>query len=48
MAINAAEEETVEALKQWWAENGKQLVILVVVAFAAFTSMVALDQFPKR
>ena len=38
MAINAAEEETVESLKQWWAENGKQLIILVVVAFAAFTS----------
>ena len=38
MAINAAEEETVESLKQWWSENGKQLIILVVVAFAAFTS----------
>ena len=37
MAINAAEEETVESLKQWWAENGKQLIILVVVGFAAFT-----------
>jgi predicted negative regulator of RcsB-dependent stress response len=38
VAINAAEEETVESLKQWWAENGKQLIILVVVGFAAFTS----------
>ncbi|MDA0280946.1 MAG: tetratricopeptide repeat protein [Proteobacteria bacterium] len=38
MAINAAEEETVESLKQWWEENGKQLIILVVVGFAAFTS----------
>jgi predicted negative regulator of RcsB-dependent stress response len=37
VAINAAEEETVESLKQWWAENGKQLIILVVVGFAAFT-----------
>ena len=37
MAINAAEEETIEALKQWWEENGKQLVILVVIGFAAFT-----------
>ena len=37
MAINAAEEETVESLKQWWEENGKQLIILVVVGFAAFT-----------
>ena len=38
MAINAAEEETVESLKQWWSENGKQLIILVVVGFAAFMS----------
>ena len=38
MAINAAEEETVESLKQWWAENGKQLIIIVVAGFAAFTS----------
>ena len=38
MAINAAEEETVESLKQWWAENGKQLTILVVAGFVAFTS----------
>jgi predicted negative regulator of RcsB-dependent stress response len=38
VAINAAEEETVESLKQWWEENGKQLIILVVVGFAAFTS----------
>ena len=38
MAINAAEEETVESLKQWWAENGKQLIILVVLGFAAFMS----------
>ena len=37
MAINAAEEETVESLKQWWQENGKQLVILVVASFAAIT-----------
>ena len=38
MAINAAEEETVESLKKWWAENGKQLIILVVLGFAAFMS----------
>lgn len=38
MAINAAEEETVESLKQWWEENGRQLVILVVVGFAAYTA----------
>ena len=36
MAINAAEEETVESLKQWWEENGKQLGILVVGGFAVF------------
>lgn len=38
MAINAAEEETVESLKKWWEENGRQLVILVVVGFAAYTA----------
>lgn len=38
MAINAAEEETVESLKKWWEENGKQLVILIVVGFAAYTA----------
>jgi predicted negative regulator of RcsB-dependent stress response len=38
VAINAAEEETLESLKQWWSENGKQLIILVVLGFAAFTS----------
>lgn len=37
MAINAAEEETVESLKKWWEENGKQLIILIVVGFAAYT-----------
>ncbi|MBL4571959.1 MAG: tetratricopeptide repeat protein [Gammaproteobacteria bacterium] len=41
MAINAAEEETIESLKKWWEENGKQLVILVVVGFAAFTGWLA-------
>ena len=38
MAINAAEEETLESLKKWWEENGKQLVILVVAVFAAYTA----------
>ncbi|PCI81414.1 MAG: hypothetical protein COB20_01850 [SAR86 cluster bacterium] len=38
MAINAAEEETIESLKRWWEENGKQLVILIVVGFAAYTA----------
>ncbi len=38
MAINAAEEETIETLKQWWNDNGRQLVLIVVVGFAAFTA----------
>lgn len=38
MAINAAEEETIESLKKWWEDNGKQLIILVVVGFAAYTT----------
>lgn len=37
MALNAAEEETVESLKQWWRENGRQLVLLVIVVFAGYT-----------
>ena len=37
MAINAAEEETIESLKKWWEDNGKQLVILLVVGFATVT-----------
>jgi predicted negative regulator of RcsB-dependent stress response len=45
VAINAAEEETVESLKQWWAENGKQLIIIVVLGFAAFTSWLVWTNF---
>lgn len=37
MALHAAEEETVESLKQWWQENGKQLVLMVIVVFAGYT-----------
>jgi predicted negative regulator of RcsB-dependent stress response len=37
VAIHAAEEETIESLKKWWEENGKQLIIALVVCFAAFT-----------
>jgi predicted negative regulator of RcsB-dependent stress response len=37
VALNAAEEETIESLKTWWNENGKQLLILVVVAFAGYS-----------
>lgn len=38
MAINAAEEETIESLKKWWEENGKQLVLIVIAVFAGYTS----------
>ena len=34
MAINAAEEETLETLKKWWEENGKQLVAAIVIVAA--------------
>lgn len=37
MALNAAEEETLEAVKSWWQENGKNLVATVIVIFAAYT-----------
>ena len=37
MAIHAAEEETLEALKTWWNENGKRLASIVIVVFAAYT-----------
>ncbi len=37
MALQAAEEETIESLKQWWRENGKQLVLLVVVVLGGYT-----------
>lgn len=38
MAINAAEEETIESLKKWWEENGKQLMLTIVFGLAAFTA----------
>lgn len=37
MAIHAAEEETLEALKAWWHENGKRLVSMAIVILAGFT-----------
>lgn len=37
MAMNAAEEETLEALKTWWEENGRRLVITVVVLVGGYT-----------
>jgi len=36
VAINAAEEETLETLKKWWEENGKQLVAAIVIVAAGF------------
>ena len=38
MAINAAEEETIESLKKWWDENGKQLMLAVVVVVGGYGS----------
>lgn len=38
MALNAAEEETIESLKKWWDENGKQLVLIVIAVLAGYTS----------
>ncbi len=38
MAINAAEEETIESLKKWWEDNGRQLVYMVIFGLAAFTA----------
>jgi predicted negative regulator of RcsB-dependent stress response len=36
VAINAAEEETLETLKKGWEENGKQLVAAIVIVAAGF------------
>lgn len=38
MALNAAEEETIESLKKWWEENGKQLLLAVIAILAGYTS----------
>jgi len=38
VAINAAEEETVESLKKWWDENGKQLMLAIVVVVGGYGS----------
>ena len=40
MALDAAEEENIEALKRWWEDNGKQLsaaVIFVAMAWGGWT-----------
>ncbi len=36
MAINAAEEENIEALKQWWDENGKSIFLIFVLVFGGY------------
>jgi predicted negative regulator of RcsB-dependent stress response len=38
VAINAAEEETIEELKKWWEDNGRNLILTVVVILAMGTS----------
>jgi len=38
VALNAAEEETIEALKKWWDENGKQLALIVIAVLTGYTS----------
>lgn len=37
MALHAAEEESLEALKKWWNENGKILVSAIVLVFGGYT-----------
>ncbi len=36
MALDAAEEENIEAIKKWWHENWKQLALLVVIGFPGY------------
>ena len=36
MTLNAAEEETIEAIKKWWDENGKQLILAIVVVVGSY------------
>ena len=37
MALHAAEEESIEALKKWWQDNGKGLIYTAVALFAGVT-----------
>ena len=39
MALNAAEEETIETLKKWWDENGVQLLVIVVAVVGAYAAV---------
>ena len=36
MAISTAEEENIEALRKWWDENGKFLLLVVLVAASGY------------
>ena len=36
MTLNAAEEESIEAIKKWWDENGKQLIAAVIFVFGGY------------
>ena len=36
MAISAAEEENIEALRRWWDQHGKFLLLIVIVAAAGY------------
>ena len=36
MALDAAEEENIEAIKKWWHENWKQLALLVVIVLPSY------------
>tara|TARA_B100002049_G_C16051192_1_gene363565 strand:+ start:616 stop:1284 length:669 start_codon:yes stop_codon:yes gene_type:complete len=36
VALDAAEEENIEAIKKWWHENWKQLALLVVIGFPGY------------
>jgi len=38
VALDAAEEESIEALKKWWDENGKQLALLLVAVLAGYAT----------
>ncbi len=37
MALHAAEEESIEALKKWWNENSKALAVAVILMFGGYT-----------
>ena len=36
MTLNATEEESIEAIKKWWDENGKQLLVAVIVVLGGY------------